>query len=273
MPAKSGVAGGLLAVLPGQLGIAVYSPPLDASGNPVRGVAVCEALSEELELHFLRAPRAAASAVRARSTLRRLRSKRIRSEAERERLRAQGDRAVVHELQGDLAFASMEVAVRGLVADAEAASHLVLDLSRAGDVDPPAARMILDLLAGLAARGRTLAFVGMQRHGRLERFLVEARAADPAIALLDFDDLDAALEWCEDRLLEALAPAAAEPDELPLAKHEFLQGLDPEELALVASLLERREFAPREILVRQGERADALFLLVAGCASVVVETA
>ncbi|MEE8493963.1 MAG: glutaminase A, partial [Nitrospirales bacterium] len=29
MPAKSGVAGGILAVLPGQLGIGVYSPPLD----------------------------------------------------------------------------------------------------------------------------------------------------------------------------------------------------------------------------------------------------
>jgi glutaminase len=273
MPAKSGVAGGLLAVLPGQLGIGVYSPPLDASGNPVRGVALCEALSEELELHVLRAPRPAASAIGARSTLRQVRSRRIRTEAEREWLRARGERAVVHELQGDLAFASTEVVVRTLVADAEAASHLVIDLSRAGDVAPPASRMILDLLAGLAARGCTLAFVGMQRHGRLERFLVEARAADPAIALLDFDDLDAALEWCEDRLLEALTPAAAEADELPLAKHEFLQGLDPEDLALVASLLERREFAPRELLVRRGESADAILLLVAGCASVVVETA
>jgi glutaminase A len=36
MPAKSGVAGGILAVLPGQLGIGVFSPPLDARGNSIR---------------------------------------------------------------------------------------------------------------------------------------------------------------------------------------------------------------------------------------------
>jgi len=36
MPAKSGVAGGVIAVLPGQLGIGVFSPPLDSRGNSVR---------------------------------------------------------------------------------------------------------------------------------------------------------------------------------------------------------------------------------------------
>src|SRR4029078_3503742 len=33
MPAKSGVAGGIIAVLPGQLGIGIFSPPLDDHGN------------------------------------------------------------------------------------------------------------------------------------------------------------------------------------------------------------------------------------------------
>jgi len=38
LPAKSGVAGGVLAVLPGQLGIGVFSPRLDPHGNSVRGI-------------------------------------------------------------------------------------------------------------------------------------------------------------------------------------------------------------------------------------------
>ena len=42
--AKSGVAGGVMAVIPGRLGIATYSPPLDNFGNSVRGVAVCRQL-------------------------------------------------------------------------------------------------------------------------------------------------------------------------------------------------------------------------------------
>lgn len=53
MPAKSGVGGGIVAVLPGQLGIGVYSPLLDTKGNSVRGVSLCRSLSQQLGLHFL----------------------------------------------------------------------------------------------------------------------------------------------------------------------------------------------------------------------------
>jgi glutaminase len=52
MPAKSGVSGGILAVLPGQLGIGVFSPPLDSRGNSVRGVKVCSAFSGAYNLHL-----------------------------------------------------------------------------------------------------------------------------------------------------------------------------------------------------------------------------
>jgi glutaminase len=51
IPAKSGVSGGVLAVVPGKLGIGVFSPGLDAYGNSVRGTAVCEEVSERLGLH------------------------------------------------------------------------------------------------------------------------------------------------------------------------------------------------------------------------------
>ena len=61
MPAKSGVGGGILAVLPGQLGIAVFSPPLHERGNSVRGVAVGRDRSRELKLHYLCATRCARS--------------------------------------------------------------------------------------------------------------------------------------------------------------------------------------------------------------------
>jgi len=51
LPAKSGVGGGLLAVVNRQLGIAVYSPRLDAKGNSVRGIMVCRELADRLGLH------------------------------------------------------------------------------------------------------------------------------------------------------------------------------------------------------------------------------
>ncbi|WP_119067236.1 glutaminase A [Rubrobacter indicoceani] len=51
IPAKSGVSGGILAVVPGKLGLGVFSPGLDDYGNSVRGVRVCREISEDLGLH------------------------------------------------------------------------------------------------------------------------------------------------------------------------------------------------------------------------------
>jgi len=50
LPMKSGIGGGLLAVVPGQGAIASYSPALDATGNPVVGVALVETLATRLGL-------------------------------------------------------------------------------------------------------------------------------------------------------------------------------------------------------------------------------
>jgi glutaminase len=56
IPAKSGVSGGIIAVVPNQVGIAVFSPPLDRHGNSVRGIQVCEALSQAYKLHMFDLP-------------------------------------------------------------------------------------------------------------------------------------------------------------------------------------------------------------------------
>ncbi|CAG2062970.1 unnamed protein product [Timema podura] len=42
LPAKSGVCGAMLIVVPGVMGICTWSPPLDSLGNSVRGVQFCE---------------------------------------------------------------------------------------------------------------------------------------------------------------------------------------------------------------------------------------
>ncbi len=51
MPAKSGVSGGLLTVVNRQFGLGVFSPPLDAMGNSVRGIRLCAEFSDENGLH------------------------------------------------------------------------------------------------------------------------------------------------------------------------------------------------------------------------------
>ncbi|MGO2706108.1 glutaminase A [Pseudomonas helleri] len=53
LPGKSGVGGGILAVVPGVCAIAAFAPPLDVAGNSVRGQLAAEYLSRTLNLSLL----------------------------------------------------------------------------------------------------------------------------------------------------------------------------------------------------------------------------
>ncbi|UJO16174.1 Glutaminase [Fulvia fulva] len=63
IPAKSGVAGGILGALPGQVGLAAFSPKLDDKGNSVRGVRICEKLSRDMGFHMMDVSQIARSTV------------------------------------------------------------------------------------------------------------------------------------------------------------------------------------------------------------------
>ena len=54
LPGKSGVSGGIVTVSPGKGGLGVFSPPLDAAGNSVRGQLVTNYLSEALGLNLFK---------------------------------------------------------------------------------------------------------------------------------------------------------------------------------------------------------------------------
>ena len=48
MPGKSGVGGGIIAVIPGDMAICVWAPALDANGNSLAGTAMLEFLSQKI---------------------------------------------------------------------------------------------------------------------------------------------------------------------------------------------------------------------------------
>jgi glutaminase len=50
IPAKSGVAGGIMAAVPHRMGIGVFGPALDDKGNSMGGVKLLELLSQEWNL-------------------------------------------------------------------------------------------------------------------------------------------------------------------------------------------------------------------------------
>lgn len=134
MPAKSGVGGGIVAVLPGQLGIGTYSPLLDAKGNSVRGVQLCRSLSERLGLHFLNVSRDSRATLRAVYEVR--------------------DHVRVYETHGDLLFSGAEQVVRTVDREKDGFAAAILDVSRVDDIDDAARALLSGTSAALRADGK-----------------------------------------------------------------------------------------------------------------------
>ena len=265
MPAKSGVAGGVLAVLPGELGLAVFSPPLDVHGNSARGVEVCRRMSGDLSLHFLHAPRSHRSAIRRRYDVASVTSRRRRPPAELDALAAAGGRAQVVELQGDLLFAAVEAVVRAIIGDADEVDHVVVDLRGAGQVDAVAASLLADLSDVFAEEHLHLAFVDAGDHPELGIELAARDARVPA---------DLRGRGPRPRVARGVAAGRGARRRSPtrrrvaLAEHGLCAGLDAEELARLESLLQRRTFASGDTIMHAGDPADELFLLLAGEVSI-----
>ncbi|WP_439592994.1 glutaminase [Microbacterium sp.] len=128
IPAKSGVSGGMIGALPGQLGIATFSPRLDSHGNSVRGVAMFERFSRDMGLHVMEVPPTALSTVR---------SNRVHGTG------PDGVRAF--ELQGGVRFAGAERVVREVMETAPEQVRVVLDFTKVSSVDDVARRMLLEV--------------------------------------------------------------------------------------------------------------------------------
>ncbi|MET8775173.1 glutaminase A [Nocardia sp. NPDC004654] len=261
MPAKSGVGGGILAVLPGQIGIAVYSPRLDRHGNSVRGVAACRELSRRLELHFLHVTRSARTAIRADYTVVEVPSRMRRSTEEIAVLDEHGHRARVYELHGDLLFAGAEGAVRAIEKRAEDLDALVIDLRRVGEVSVIAVTMLDELRRELAATGCLVALVDPD--AKLGRLVSSLDPADPRGRV--FIDRDTATEWCEDIVLARHRPAD-EPacTSITVEEHPALAALDREARARLAEDFEMRTVARGEVIAHRGSSRSGLYLILEG---------
>jgi glutaminase len=176
LPAKSGVGGGILAVLPGQLGIGVYSPLLDDRGNSVRGVLVCRSLSERLGLHFLSFGRQSRATIRA--------------------VYDAMDGVRVYEMHGDLMFAGAEKVLRTADHDREQFAVAILDVTRVDTIDDPARALLADMSTTLRAAGKQAYLVDPDA-----AVILPDRGFDEFVFTSIDDALDAAREWLRDNLI------------------------------------------------------------------------
>lgn len=248
LPAKSGVSGGLIAVLPGQLGIGVFSPPLDPRGNSVRGIAMCQELSRRFHLHQYRPGLISTNAVRSSYDGAAVRARRTRTLDEALALDGQGHRIAVYELRGQLSFGPAERLLRTVLDNLDGVDHVVLDFRRTTGIDRVSSVLVERLAAIAAERGVRLIAAHLEK-GHMK---IETAA-----------DADEALQRCEeDLLVEALGQRGAVT--APVADQPLLAGLDTAAVAELEAAMVTLSLAQGDVLFRKGDTAEHLYFVCSG---------
>jgi glutaminase len=269
MAAKSGVSGCVMAVVPGQVGIAAYSPRLDRHGNSVRGILACRQISADFGLHPFRSRSRVSTVLRRELDGSTIRSKRIRSATERSILDRDSSTIRIIEAQGPLYFGTAERLGHKVKAACADASHVIVDFRHVHRADPASVKLLRSLCSLSCASELRLFLSNLAEAGALASLraaLAEDGEASGCISF--FETLDDALERAETELLaRVLPPGGARDDETSaLSEMVIFRGLEPEELELLVASIDPPlvQYGKGQVIFSEGEPALALFAIARG---------
>jgi len=268
MPAKSGVGGGIIAVLPGRFGIGIFSPPLDEKGNSLRGIEACKQLSRDFGLHMYTCagdPRMALGRV---YTAADAPSRRQPAAALLACLKEHAKRIKYLCLHGFLGVDGIEYVIRRMREMAADSHSFILDMHNVAGISESAARLLNQARMSFGEDGIALVFSRM--HGNkaiLDPLSKSVPGGDRGI--LSFEDNDLAVEWCENRLFgEAINTPVVDAT---LADSPLFKSVSETLLQQVEAVSSTRTFAQGEQIVVTGQEGDTrIFFIESGQVSVLV---
>lgn len=201
-------------------------------------------------------------------------SKQVRLPEEMKLLQARGGETAILELQGSLFFGTADQLYNALEPELKARRFIILDLQRVQSVDLTAAHLLEQIEDRLAERKGSLLFSDLPRNlpsGRdLQRYFGEVGLARAEHRAYVFDELDSALEWVEDRILEEEHVRRVQEKPLELRDMDLFAGRKAETLAALEACMEKRACKAGEKIFSRGDAGDELFLVRRGAVRIVL---
>src|ERR1700733_1766194 len=195
-----------------------------------------------------------------------MQSKRIRPARDIAILRETGSQRAVLQLEGVLFFGNADDLSDRIKQIFNAADMVALDLRGVSDIDVSGATILESIIAKSRGWKKDLLLCEIPAaQGNVIRTVVTkaAKNDDPIKP-----DLDAALEWMEERSLHLNADRRVQADILDLHDIDFLAGIEGGDLERLSGFLVQRDFAQGETICREGEAGDRMWLLAKGSVSV-----
>ena len=201
-------------------------------------------------------------------------SKRVRTHEEMEILVEHGGRAVVVELQGSVFFGTTNQLYTALEPELKTRDFVILDLRRVQTVDVTAVHLLDQVKDMLAERHGFLIFSQLPQNlpsGRdMQQYFDQVGLVRPESPVRVFGELDEALEWVEDRILEDTLCELGEQDALGLNEIELFRGRKAQTLAALEQAMEKRSYQAGEKIFARGEDGDELFLIRRGAVRIML---
>ncbi|MBK7471354.1 MAG: glutaminase A [Betaproteobacteria bacterium] len=268
MPAKSGVSGGIIAVVPGRFGIGLFSPLNDERGNSVRGIAACKALSRDLGLHAFARAASPAMALGRIYTGAVAPSRRQPPPEIRAYLNEHARRIKYLCLHGMLAVDGIEYIIRRMREMVSDTACFILDMHEVIGISESAARLLNQARLGFGEDGVAVVCSRIHdRHAIIGPLRKAARKDDRGF--LVFEDNDLAVEWCENRLVRDLPqPSVATGS---LADSVLFRGLPQALFRQVEAVTRSHVYALGEQILRHGQEGDGrVFFIESGQVSILM---
>jgi SulP family sulfate permease len=202
-------------------------------------------------------------------------SKTRRLGSEREMLNRYGDQAVFCELQGNLFFGTADQLFSQLESDLRTKRFILLDMRRVQSMDYSAAHLCEQMHLQLAERGGHLLFSGMPSglldERNFERYLVQLGVVRKGSGVMIAETLDGALEWMEERILEAAGVVEEHEDRrLRVNEFELFREFDETKIHALVSCMREISLAQGEKILSAGEAGEELFLVRRGAVRIML---
>jgi SulP family sulfate permease len=203
------------------------------------------------------------SAIHSRTTLFRRRSSVERSAEDNRLLENKGDQAVIYSLRGFLFFGT----ANGILDTIQYKEHLtggdckalLLDMDRVTGIDISALMVFTQIKQLCERHGALLSFSGTPPHIKEQLLSMHAVSVRDGQSLI-FDEADYALEYLENLLIDQHdSPAAVSIRDYLMAALE-----DETKTDRLLKVMQKRNCKAQEVLFRQGETDNGLYLVASG---------
>jgi SulP family sulfate permease len=201
-------------------------------------------------------------------------SKQKRLPEEMHILETRGDQTVIFELQGSLFFGTTDQLYTALESELKTRTYVVLDMHHVQLVDVTAAHILEQLEDMVSERKSWLIFSHLPHivpSGQdMQAYFDQVGLVRPSRQVRIFEELDDALEWVEDRILdeERQKQAAAQP--LELREIDVFKGRKEETLTALEACTERRSYKAGDNIFRHGDDGGELFLIRSGSVRIIL---